>query len=71
MGRLENPERPAYHLRKHFSEENIQTLTITVLVIPARLRVMAAGRANHRNDINVPRASLYPAPGTVQRSEDV
>ncbi len=72
MGRLENPDRPAYHIRKQiFSEENIHALTITMRVIPARIILMVAGRANHRNDRDVPRASLYPVPGTVQYSKNV
>jgi hypothetical protein len=65
MDRLENPERPAYELRKQaFSEENIHALTITMRVIPERLRIMLVGRANHRSDIDDSRASLYPVPGS-------
>ena len=54
-----------------FSEEIIHALAIKMRVVPARFRIMVAGRANHRNDIKVPRASLYPAPGTVQYSQNV
>ena len=54
-----------------FSEENIHALTITMRVIPVRFRIMVAGRANHRNGNDVPRASLYPAPGTVQYSQNL
>ena len=72
MGRLENPDRPAYHIRKQiFYEENIHALNITMRVIPARNILMVAGRANHRNDRGVPRASLYPAPRTAQYSQNV
>jgi hypothetical protein len=61
MGRLENPDRPAYHLRKQYFLRKTYT----------RFRIMVAGRANHRSDRDVPRASLYPAPGTVQYSQNV
>ncbi len=46
------------------SDENIHALTITVRFIPARFRIMLAGRANHRNDGDDPRASFYPVPGS-------